>query len=1259
MFSFFGKWARSKGNAKNVEQSKTQAKRRKRPCLLERLEDRQLLTTFYVANLNDSGDGSLRQAITDANSAVGADVIEFNVAGTIALKKALPTVTDRVEIDGTSAPGFTNAPVVAVNFNLQAGLKFEAGSDDSSLLSLSLTNGSGSGVHVSGAGGVIISGNYIGLNMDGTTVVANRKHGIEFVNSSGNVVGGFTDAGRNVISGNRNEGIHFENSSMNFVYGNYIGTDATGTLDRGNKHTGVLITGSNSVANEIGGFIQNVISGNDAEGVKIKDKATGNRVNGNIIGLNATGTAVLGNSLDGVKVENATGNVIGNIDSVTNISYYNTEGVGVSVNGWQGLRAAATEGEYLITGSSVDADDVLMGLLYEGSIDGTTGGAYTFLFPNSLNTSAYGPNLLESGEVQIVGTYKNADYETAPVEVHSFLYQGEISALAFADPNNFISIDHLGSKYTYAHSVAGGLVVGNYDKPIDHGSHGLPYGPGHAFIYDIDSEEFTEVAYPGSATTSAYGIWHNGGTKYTIVGGYSDGFYDTFENPGQPIGNGYIVDYDSATGEFSHWTTIDYPYGTNYVTHFQGISSVEQGVYTLAAASAESAGSEETMQGSWVTVRRNTDNSFSVQGWVDLHYIDPDTSEPVEGVTAANSVYGNEVVGVILGDDGLTYQATVNVGFELSNVISGNGGNGIQLNKATDNQVSMNYIGTDITGTIDLGNAKNGVLITGGSSGNLIGGEATGGNDPTAGVFVQPPQGNVISGNGNNGVLINSKSTGNQLSGNFIGTDVSGIVALGNTQNGVLIDGANGNSLIGCTFQESPFVFYNVVSGNGGNGLRVNNSNDTVIQASFFGLGADNDTPVGNALNGVLVEGSSKNTLMGGLIPLGNVTAANGQNGVAVKGKVSNFTSYNTFSGVSAFGEQADLGNGQDGVLITSTGSNILLRTSIISKNGDDGVEISGKAKGVQVFDTIIGLNWNGASAMGNADNGIEIGGSASNILIGGTVPDEFSVSPRNAIGGNLGNGIAVIGKAKNTTINHSYIGTDIMGVEGVGNLLAGVYLGSGTSGTTIGSTDFDLKTLVSGNYGDGIEIDGSKSNKIIGSYIGTDSTGTENMGNGANGVYISGGSKNTIGGTATAEGNIIAFNSNDGVYVLSGTKNGIFQNSIYENGPFGIQLGSGANKNQPAPVLTGVEYITGGTEITGSITAKKKTTYIIEFFASDLNDASGQYYLGSITVKTNSSGVATFTASVLTPPIGSDYITATATDPDNNTSAFSVAVVD
>ena len=106
-------------------------------------------------------------------------------------------------------------------------------------------------------------------------------------------------------------------------------------------------------------------------------------------------------------------------------------------------------------------------------------------------------------------------------------------------------------------------------------------------------------------------------------------------------------------------------------------------------------------------------------------------------------------------------------------------------------------------------------------------------------------------------MLITGGATANLLSGNFVGTSASGNSALGNRLDGVAIVNANGNQLIGCTFQQSPFVFYNVLSGNGGNGLRITNSNDTTIQANFLGVGANNATIVANGGDGLLVSGSS------------------------------------------------------------------------------------------------------------------------------------------------------------------------------------------------------------------------------------------------------------------------------------------------------------------------------------------------------------------------------------------------------------------
>ena len=298
-----------------------------------------------------------------------------------------------------------------------------------------------------------------------------------------------------------------------------------------------------------------------------------------------------------------------------------------------------------------------------------------------------------------------------------------------------------------------------------------------------------------------------------------------------------------------------------------------------------------------MTVRRNPDGTFGDSAWVNLNY--PGVHGVVKLQLGGRQPGGRDRVrrhGRVL------VPGTINTGFQLSNVISGNRGNGIGIYGANDNRIAMNFIGTDASGTIRRGNAQNGILVTNGAARNIIGGQATGGNDPTASVFVRPPQGNLISGNRANGVLINNGATQTLLSGNFVGTSASGNSALGNRLDGVAIVNANGNQLIGCTFQQDPFVFYNVLSGNGGNGLRITNSNDTTVQANFMGVGANNATVVANGGDGLLVSGSSRNTQVGGVIPLGNVISGNRGNGIEVRDTASGFTSFNTFAGIFAFG---------------------------------------------------------------------------------------------------------------------------------------------------------------------------------------------------------------------------------------------------------------------------------------------------------------------------------------------------------------------
>jgi trimeric autotransporter adhesin len=781
-------------------------------------------------------------------------------------------------------------------------------------------------------------------------------------------------------------------------------------------------------------------------------------VQGNDIGLLANGTTTAGNRGDGIRINaSSRGDLIGNSNPVSSINFYDANSVSMQpVSGWQGIRASSTGGEYLITGTSS-----ANGLLYEGPITGVGGTSYSVNVPGAMTTSVYGPNDLGAGELQLVGSYK-----TGNSEVQGFLFQGTTADLTQA--GNYRTIDYPNAQFTYVHSTMGGLVVGNADGPEAN----LPIGTGHAFLYDVaQSSILTDIVYPGSTSTTAYGIWYNGDASYTICGGYS-----VVAGSSGTIGRAYLVDYNSATGQFRNWTTFDYPNGTaglDFVTHFEGISSTEKGVYTLSADSVQ-AGTSNAAQGSWVTVRRNTDGTFGPAVWVNLN------DSTATGLSSANSVVGNQVVGIVLGSSGASsYQATVNTAFQLSNVISGNGGNGIGIYGASGNQIAMNFIGTDSTGTIARGNAQNGIFVTSGAMGNLIGGQATGGNDPTAGVFVRPPLGNLISGNRGNGVLISSGATGTLLSGNFVGTSASGNSALGNGGDGVAIVNASGNQLIGCTFQQNPFVFYNVISGNGGNGLRITNSKNTTVQANFMGVGADNVTIVANGGDGLLVSGSSRNTQVGGVIPLGNVISGNNRNGIEVRDRASGFTSFNTFAGIFAFGGAAP--NKQDGILVTSSGGNNLIRTCIVSGNLASGIELSGKATGVQVTETAIGTNTSIQTAIPNLGSGIRISGRAHGNAIGGFQP---SIEPQVTISSNGGYGIEIVGAAHDNVVFHTSIGTNAEDTGDLGNRLGGIFLGPDTWSSTIGGTSAAAQNTIKNSLGNGLRIQCSRRNDVTGNQI-------------------------------------------------------------------------------------------------------------------------------------------------------------------------------
>jgi len=249
---------------------------------------------------------------------------------------------------------------------------------------------------------------------------------------------------------------------------------------------------------------------------------------------------------------------------------------------------------------------------------------------------------------RLVGSYRLE----ATDGVYGFVFEGKTKDLV--KPKNYSTVV-TGGKFTYVHSTMGGLAVGGYDNPLEYGSYDLPLGPINAFIYNLHSKKLINLKYPGSISNTAYGIWYNGKGKYSICGGYSNkpvSIVDVTTDGKffKPFGSAYLVDYDCRTNTFSNWTTFTYPYGVNFVTHFEGISRSKNGNYQFSATSLEAGGDVNTLQGSWVEVSKNK----VVQKWINNNYNnDPNI------ISTNDSVAGNYFVGITLTDPVVAYQAVI------------------------------------------------------------------------------------------------------------------------------------------------------------------------------------------------------------------------------------------------------------------------------------------------------------------------------------------------------------------------------------------------------------------------------------------------------------------------------------------------------------------------------------------------------------------------------------------------------------------------
>ena len=392
----------------------------------------------------------------------------------------------------------------------------------------------------------------------------------------------------------------------------------------------------------------------------------------------------------------------------------------------------------------------------------------------------------------------------------------------------------------------------------------------------------------------------------------------------------------------------------------------------------------------------------------------------------------------------------------------------------------------------------------------------------------------------------------------------------------------------------------------------------------------------------------------------GNIVAGNyiGTNKDGT-GKLPNFG-----FGVAIFGASDNIIGGTTGI---TNGGPCTGACNLISGNSSSGVVIQevnqDLAQRNVVLGNFIGTSVNGKASLGNGGNGVIL--LAAESTIGGNTAGAGNVISANSRGILIG--------GNDSIVQGNFIGTDVTGTIALSNAGPGIRIDS-SSNNVIGGTVPGARNVISGNGAEGVDISsGGGGNVVQGNFIGTNAAGSGPLGNASDGIYIGDAAQNALGGTSAGAANTIAYNGNAGVYVQMRPGNAILSNSIFSNSGLGIDLSPngvtandaddsdvGPNLLQNYPVLVFASLSNSNVNLGGTLKSKANTAYRIEFFGNEASDPSGfdegQVFLASANVTTDGNGNASFNA-ILTYSSGLQTFSATATDPNGDTSEFSKSI--
>jgi hypothetical protein len=367
----------------------------------------------------------------------------------------------------------------------------------------------------------------------------------------------------------------------------------------------------------------------------------------------------------------------------------------------------------------------------------------------------------------------------------------------------------------------------------------------------------------------------------------------------------------------------------------------------------------------------------------------------------------------------------------------------------------------------------------------------------------------------------------------------------------------------------------------------------------------------------------------------------------------------------------------------TAGAAGSIVRGLVINGGFPQGVKVW--APNIAVQGCFIGTDASGMSPVGNG-HGIYADGffGASSLTVGGP-----AAADRNLIAGQTGAHVYLV-SVPGATVRGNLLGTDKTGAAALSFPMQTIAMNVAAAGGTVVRDN-----VIAGGTGEAVQIGDNNGSTLefFGNFIGTDTTGTVNLGNPASGIRNFNADDVTIGGTGAGEANVIAFNGGAGVLLYpslnSAQRCTIRGNSIHSNHQnpasgeiMGIDLGetpvggltendlgdgdTGPNGLQNFPLITSAvaSLVEGGTTITGKLNSAPDTQYTIDFYGNPACIGrpqalrEGITYLGSTQVTTDGSGNANINAVVPASIEPGGNVTATATDPDGNTSEFSQRIV-